>query len=52
MIALLDRLNHDGTTIVTVTHDEELAQAARRVVHMRDGVIVDDVVRRPLEATA
>ena len=52
MIALLDRLNRDGTTIVTVTHDEELAQAARRVVHMKDGLVVDDVVRRPLEATA
>jgi len=49
MIALFDRLNRDGTTIVTVTHDEELAQAARRVIHMRDGVIVDDQLRRPLE---
>ncbi len=48
MIALFDRLNRDGTTIVTVTHDEELAQAARRVVHMKDGSIVDQVVRRPL----
>jgi putative ABC transport system ATP-binding protein len=48
MIALFDRLNRDGTTIVTVTHDEELAQAARRVVHMRDGIVVDDIVRRPL----
>ena len=42
MIALFGRLNHDGTTIVVVTHDEELARAAKRVVHMRDGVIVDD----------
>ncbi|HEX4936899.1 MAG TPA: ABC transporter ATP-binding protein [Gemmatimonadaceae bacterium] len=42
MIALFGRLNQDGTTIVVVTHDEELARAARRVVHMRDGVIVDD----------
>jgi putative ABC transport system ATP-binding protein len=42
IIALFDRLNRDGTTIVTVTHDEELARAARRVVHMRDGSIVDD----------
>jgi putative ABC transport system ATP-binding protein len=48
MIALFDRLNRDGTTIVTVTHDEELAQAARCVVHMKDGAIVDQVVRRPL----
>jgi putative ABC transport system ATP-binding protein len=42
MIALFRRLNADGTTIVVVTHDEELARAAKRVVHMRDGAIVDD----------
>jgi putative ABC transport system ATP-binding protein len=42
MIALFGRLNQDGTTIVVVTHDEELARAAKRIVHMRDGVIVDD----------
>ena len=42
MIDLLGQVNGDGTTIVVVTHDEELAKAARRVVHMRDGVIVDD----------
>ena len=48
MIALLDRLNGDGTTIVTVTHDEDLARAARRVIHMRDGAIVDDQTSRPV----
>ena len=42
MIALFERLNADGTTIVVVTHDEELARAARRVIHMRDGSIVGD----------
>lgn len=40
IIALLQRLNADGTALVLVTHDEQLARAARRVVHMRDGVIV------------
>ncbi len=42
MIALFERLNADGTTIVVVTHDESLASAARRVIHMRDGVVVGD----------
>jgi putative ABC transport system ATP-binding protein len=42
VIALFGRLNEDGTTIVVVTHDEELARAAGRVVHMRDGRIVDE----------
>ena len=42
MIALFRRLNDDGTTIVVVTHDEQMAQAANRVIHMRDGEIVRD----------
>jgi putative ABC transport system ATP-binding protein len=42
MIELMAQVNRDGTTILVVTHDEDLARAARRVVHMRDGVIVDD----------
>ena len=41
IIALFGKLNQDGTTIVVVTHDEELASAARRKIHMRDGVIVE-----------
>jgi putative ABC transport system ATP-binding protein len=41
IISLFQRLNSDGTTIVVVTHDEDLADAARHKVHMRDGRIVD-----------
>ena len=46
MIGLFERLNGDGTTIVVVTHDEDLAHAARRVIHMRDGSIVGDELAR------
>jgi putative ABC transport system ATP-binding protein len=42
IIALFQRLNSDGTTIVVVTHDEELANAAKRKIHMRDGLIVGE----------
>lgn len=42
IISLFQRLNADGTTIVVVTHDEDLATAARRQIHMRDGRIVGD----------
>jgi putative ABC transport system ATP-binding protein len=41
IISLFQRLNVDGTTIVVVTHDEDLASAARRKIHMRDGRVVD-----------
>ena len=42
IISLFEQLNRDGTTIVVVTHDEQLAQAAQRVIHMRDGLVVKD----------
>jgi putative ABC transport system ATP-binding protein len=42
VIALFDRLNRDGMTILVVTHDEKLAGAAGRVVHMLDGRVVRD----------
>jgi putative ABC transport system ATP-binding protein len=42
IIGLFERLNRDGATLVVVTHDEHLAAAARRVVHVKDGRIVSD----------
>jgi putative ABC transport system ATP-binding protein len=42
VIALFEQLNRDGTTIVTVTHDDVLANAAHRKIHVKDGRIVDD----------
>jgi putative ABC transport system ATP-binding protein len=41
IIALFRRLNADGTTLLVVTHDEDLASTARRKVHMRDGRVAD-----------
>lgn len=40
IIGLFGRLNADGTTVIVVTHDEDLASSAHRKIHMRDGVIV------------
>jgi putative ABC transport system ATP-binding protein len=42
MLDLLHRLNHDGTTVLFVTHDLELAARAHRVVTIRDGVVASD----------
>ncbi len=40
MIELFRRLNGDGTTIVVVTHDAQMAEAATRRIQMRDGRVV------------
>ncbi|MBV9774055.1 MAG: ABC transporter ATP-binding protein [Gemmatimonadetes bacterium] len=42
IIALFERLNADGTTLVIVTHDTSVAGRTRRVVEMADGVVVRD----------
>ena len=40
IIALFERLNAGGTTLVTVTHDPHVAGRARRRVEMADGLVV------------
>jgi putative ABC transport system ATP-binding protein len=37
VMALMERINHEGTTIVMVTHDPDLARRARRNIHILDG---------------
>jgi putative ABC transport system ATP-binding protein len=39
---LIDQLHGQGNTIILVTHEEELAQRADRVIKLRDGRIVSD----------
>jgi putative ABC transport system ATP-binding protein len=42
ILALLQRLNAEGTTLVVVTHDPVVATAMRRRVALRDGRVVGD----------
>jgi putative ABC transport system ATP-binding protein len=44
VLSMLSQLNRElGQTIVMITHNPEAAAYCQRVVHMRDGVIVDGV---------
>ena len=42
IIAILEELNQQGKTIVMVTHEQEIATHAKRIIRMRDGEIVAD----------
>ena len=52
ILALINRIHEDGNTILLVTHEEELASRAARVIRLRDGKIVSDVRNSPAPSRA
>lgn len=48
---ILQQLNREGRTIILVTHEQVIAEHARRVISLRDGrIVADDRVAQPREA--
>jgi macrolide transport system ATP-binding/permease protein len=52
ILDLLKSLNESGITIIMVTHEDELAENASRILRLRDGKIVSDETRRPPAAAS
>jgi putative ABC transport system ATP-binding protein len=52
VMGILQGLVDQGITVVLVTHEADIAAYARRVITLRDGLIVDDKMQEPLKAKA
>ena len=48
VLAIVDRLNASGRTIVLITHEDEVARHAKRVIRLVDGQVYSDVRQAPL----
>lgn len=42
VMAIFQKLNNEGHTIVMITHEPDIAEHAKRVIHVRDGKIIRD----------
>ena len=41
-MGIFQKLNNEGTTIVMVTHEPEVAEYSKRIVVFKDGEMIDD----------
>ncbi len=46
IMALFDEIHAQGNTIILVTHEEDIAEHAKRVIRLRDGLVEKDELRQ------
>lgn len=52
IMAFLQQLNDEGKTILIVTHEQDIANMCKRIVRLKDGVIMEDNVVKQVRAEA
>ncbi|MDC0389040.1 ABC transporter ATP-binding protein [Flavobacteriaceae bacterium] len=50
VMALIQKINKDGKTILIVTHEEDIAKMCSRIVRLKDGVIMEDKKNKMVKA--
>ena len=51
-MGLIEEIHLKGNTIIIVTHEEEIAQHAHRIVRMRDGLIEEDFLNKDIKTVS
>jgi putative ABC transport system ATP-binding protein len=52
IMALMQKLNAKGMTIVMVTHEPDIANFANRIITFRDGAVISDIANRSDDANS
>jgi putative ABC transport system ATP-binding protein len=50
VMSLLKDINNEGMTVFVITHEEEIAEQTKRIVRLKDGVIISDEVTKAAKA--
>jgi putative ABC transport system ATP-binding protein len=52
VMELIQGINDDGKTILIVTHEDDIAHMTKRIVNLKDGIIIDDSTVKQVRAKA
>jgi len=52
IMGLFDTIHKNGNTIVLVTHEEDIAKHAHRVIRLRDGIVENDELNKQIKTLA
>lgn len=47
IMKIFDKIHTEGNTVILVTHEEDIAQYAHRIIRLKDGVIESDNLKKP-----
>ena len=50
VMSLLKDINKEGMTVFVITHEEEIAEQTKRIVRLKDGIIISDEVTNAAKA--
>lgn len=52
VMELIQAINDEGKTILVVTHEPDIAQMTKRIVHLKDGLVTDDQIVEQVRAAS